>query len=149
MTAFLNQALPAQWKAPEPPRGFWSLPLVRKMRAFLNQALPEPGPSCPVEGSRTPVGVPQWRSPADERGGGETHLTRGVGGGEGGQHDADQPAPRRPDEQRGDEDPRRHRQPVRPARQEEVGDGEHAQRQRVVGACPANQRGWGKSRKLS
>lgn len=60
--------------------------------------------------------------------------TNRSGGGDGGEQYSAQPPPGRSDEQRGDEDSSGHGQAVGPARQEEVGQGEQAQGQRVVGS---------------
>ena len=76
----------------------------------------------------------------DEHNKGETDTqTHRAAGGDGGQQDADEPPPGRSDEQRGDEDPGGHSQPVGPAGQEEVGEREHAQGEGVVGACRREQ----------
>ena len=59
----------------------------------------------------------------------------------GGEQNAKQAPPGGSYEQRGDEDARRHRQPVRPASQEEIDQGECPQSHGVIGACKW---GWGR-----
>lgn len=59
-----------------------------------------------------------------------------------GQGDAEQPPPGSADQQGRDEDPRGHREAIRPAGQEEIHQGEHPQRHGVVGT-------WGGEKRVS
>ena len=62
------------------------------------------------------------------------YTDRAVGG-NGGQQDSEQSPPGGSDQQRRDENAGRHRQAVRPTGQEEVGQSEQAQSQRIVASC--------------